>query len=64
MTGGSPAPARGADQDLGRNAEFLMEIANHIQGKWTLALHHLINACALANDSDQEREKEPAGCRR
>jgi hypothetical protein len=47
---GSPASARGADQDFGGNGEFLVEIANHIEGERTLALHNLINARALAND--------------
>src|ERR1700735_773032 len=50
---GSAASPRWADQDFGWDVEFLMEIANHIEGEWALALHNLINARALSNDSDQ-----------
>ena len=42
-----------ANQDLGRNSESLMEAADHLERKRTLAVHNLMNPTAPADDSDQ-----------
>lgn len=51
--GGGTVSARGADQDVSGNVEFIVEFANHVYGKWAPAGHDLINAVAVTDDSNQ-----------
>src|SRR5258707_8791343 len=50
---GFPRFAPGLNQHICRNAEFVMQLADHIQGQRTLAPEHLVDPRALANHPDQ-----------
>jgi hypothetical protein len=46
-------PAHRLDQDVCRNAEFVMQIANHIQRQRTISSHHFVHTGALADHTNQ-----------
>ena len=46
-------PSAWLDQNLGRDSQFLMEPANHLERQPPIAAQHLVNSASLANDSDE-----------
>jgi hypothetical protein len=46
-------PVHRLDQHVCRNAEFVMQIANHIQRQRTISSHHFVHTSALAEHTNQ-----------
>jgi hypothetical protein len=52
-------PPTRLDQNIGRDLQFLIQLANHIQGQWPISSHDLINPGPLSDDSDEGPKSFP-----